>query len=39
MPCFPDYIHAKATALQGVRAHPTGGTSDFLSGEGWWLSA
>lgn len=39
MPCFPDYLHAKATALQGVRAHPAGGTSDFLNGEGWWLSA
>ena len=39
MPAFPDYIHAKARSLRGVRAHPTGGTSDFLSGEGWWLDA
>jgi hypothetical protein len=35
---FPDYIHAKARSLQGVRAHPTAGLSDFLSGEGWWLA-
>jgi ABC-type transport system substrate-binding protein len=37
-PVFPDYIHAKARSLQGVRAHPTAGLSDFLSGEGWWLA-
>jgi peptide/nickel transport system substrate-binding protein len=37
-PVFPDYIHAKALSLQGVRAHPTAGLSDFLSGEGWWLA-
>jgi peptide/nickel transport system substrate-binding protein len=38
-PVFPDYIHSKARALQGVRPHPTAGLSDFLSGEGWWLKA
>ncbi|MCG8593869.1 MAG: ABC transporter substrate-binding protein [Kiloniellales bacterium] len=39
MPVFPDYLHSKSRTLKGVRAHPTGGTSDFLSGEGWWLDA
>ena len=39
MPTFPDYLHSKSRALKGVRARPTGGTSDFLSGEGWWLDA
>ncbi|SJM30141.1 ABC transporter substrate-binding protein [Mesorhizobium delmotii] len=35
---FPDYLHAKSRRLQGVVAHPMGGLSNFLSGEGWWFN-
>jgi len=35
--CFVDYLDARSSKVQGFKAHPMGGLSDYLNGEKIWL--
>ena len=37
--CFVDYLDARSSKLQGFKAHPMGGLSDYINGETFWIKS